>query len=109
MSDSTFTYDARLAHRLLQAGKITVPSITDERPAGDIVELLDVLIAPAAAQLGAGLANLRVGAALVAPDGFCLNVINDDELDITGLIVNVTAVGRNWPAASDGWSEIDNY
>jgi len=68
--------------------------MSDEQPASGVLELIDALID---------------AKAILGPDGYALRLINDDETDICGLIVEVEAVGTDWPYASDGWSEIDNY
>jgi hypothetical protein len=75
---------------------VTLPAIEGEKPAGELVELFDELVT----------ANV-----IRVPDGYRLSVLNDDEVDITGIIVQVEALGEKpaWPLISDGWSDIDNY
>jgi hypothetical protein len=94
MERKRFTWNARHGHDLLRDETIRLPSIDDEKPAGRVMETIDKLI------------ELK---AIGTPEGYTLGVINDDELDITGLVIEVSADGENWPAACDGWSEIDNY
>jgi hypothetical protein len=94
MQRERFTWNARVGLKALRAGTISMPTIDDERPAGRVMEVIEAL-----EQLGA----------IKAPEGYRLTLINDDETDITGLVINVHAEGTTWPAASDGWSEIDNY
>jgi hypothetical protein len=94
MERKRFTWNARHAHDLLRDETVHVPSINDDRPAAHVMETIDKLI------------ELK---AIGTPEGYTLALINDDEEDICGLVVNVSANGENWPAASDGWSDINNY
>jgi hypothetical protein len=94
MERKRFTWNARHAHDLLRDETVHVPSINDDRPAAHVMETIDKLI------------ELK---AIGTPEGYTLALINDDEEDICGLVVNVSANGENWPAASDGWSDIKNY
>jgi hypothetical protein len=75
-------------------GSEELPSILDDKPAGEFTTLVHSLIDD-------GL--------IVVPEPYRLSLLNDDEIDITGVIVNVEVAGTGWPYISDGWSDIDNY
>lgn len=78
-------------------GPIMLPTIdpeSDSKIASKFTELVDRFIAWDV---------IRV------PKGYRLSILNDDEEDITGIIVSVEVVGAGWPYISDGWSDIDNY
>lgn len=91
---SRITIDEDMLRRRFDAESVTLPAIDDEKPAGELMQLFDELVA----------ANV-----IRVPEGYRVSIINDDEVDITGLIVQVEAVGDGWPLISDGWSDIDNY
>lgn len=69
------------------------PSWMDEKPAGALTTLVDELVQD-------GL--------IAVPEDYRLSLLNDDEVDITGVIVQVEA-RFGWPLISDGWSDLDNY
>lgn len=75
-------------------GEVEVPDITDDKPAGGVTQLMDALVD---------------GGTITVPEPYRLSLINDDEADITGLIVTVEREGEGWPLVSDGWSDINNY
>jgi hypothetical protein len=89
------TVDEAKLRELFDAERIFLPNIGDEKPAGELSTLIDSLIGE--------------HEAIKVPEGYRLSVLNDDEIDICGLIVEVEAVGNSWPLVTDGWSDIDNY
>lgn len=76
------------------AANLAFPSVEDDKPAGDLMQMFD---------------NLVDADIVKVPDGYRVSIINDDELDITGMVISVEVVGAGWPYISDGWSDIDNY
>jgi hypothetical protein len=71
-----------------------LPDITDDQAAGDVSQLIDLLID---------------GGTITVPEPYRISLLSDDGESITGLVLNVERVGSGWPFASDGWSDIDNY
>jgi hypothetical protein len=90
-----FTWNAEKAHELVTTGVVSVPTIDDDNPAGNIAYAIDTLISHGA---------------IGVPAGFRVSIIGDDDDDSSGgVIVGVQATGTSWPLASDGWSESGNY
>jgi hypothetical protein len=88
------TVDETALRVCFDAEEVHLPDLLDDKPAGDLTMLFDRLVE---------------GGIVTVPEPYRISLINDDEVDITGLVVNVEVAGTGWPHISDGWSEIDNY
>lgn len=92
--DPRFRIDDAQWSAFIASGDWHLPKLNDESPAGALTNIVD---------------DLLYKGVIVRDERYALVLINDDEMDINGLVINVRAQDTSWPAISDGWSELDNY